>query len=417
MDGLLIDSGEEMRRENRRREHGRRVLIIVQNLPVPLDRRVWLESQALRDAGFGVSVICPKGPGDARFEELDGIRLYKYRPAPATHGVIAFLYEFTYCWLATLWLTGKVFRRDGIDVIQACNPPDTFWALALLFRPFGVSFVFDQHDLCPEVYQARFEKPSRALLGGLKWLERASYSTAREVIVTNALYRETAMARGKLAPESVTVVRNGPLPDRFVRGEPDPSLRRGRAFLCCYLGIMGPQDGVDLVVRVARAIRELGRDDVQFALLGFGDMLEQLQQLAIELGVDDCVEFTGRADDEMVRAWLSTADAGIVPDPKTPFNDVSSMNKTVEYMAFGVPLIAYDLRETMATAESAGVYVKTPDPIDFARTLLDLLDDPERRADMARFGRAKFERELSWPHQRDRYVAVFDCLLTPGTDE
>jgi glycosyltransferase involved in cell wall biosynthesis len=388
------------------------VLIIVQNLPVPLDRRVWLEAQALRDAGWGVSVICPKGPGDPKFAELDGIRLYKYRPAPATHGALAFFYEFTYCWLVTLWLALKVYRRDGFDAIQACNPPDTFWALAVLFRPFGVRFVFDQHDLCPEVYEARFERPSRLLLGGLRALERASYHSADAVIVTNALYRETALRRGNLEPSCVNVVRNGPLPDRFVRGEPDPALRRGRTYLCCYLGIMGPQDGVDIVVRVARAVRDFGRDDVQYALLGFGDMLEGLQVLARELGVDDCIEFTGRADDTMVRAWLSTADVGLVPDPKTPFSDVSSMNKTVEYMAFGVPLVAFDLRETMATAEGAGAYVHEADATAFAHVLLELLDDPEHRVEMGKLGREKFERELSWLHQAETYLAVYDSLRT-----
>lgn len=384
-----------------------RVLIIVQNLPVPLDRRVWLESQALRDAGFEVSVICPKGPGDPSYQELDGVKLYKYRPAPATQGVVAFIYEFAFSWLATLFLAIKAYRRDRFDVIQACNPPDTFWALALLFRPLGVRFVFDQHDLCPEVYLARFAKPSRALLGGLKLLERASYRTAQEVIVTNALYKDTALRRGHLTENNVTVVRNGPQPDRFKRGEPVPELRRGRRYLCCYLGIMGPQDGVDLVVRVARAIRDIGRDDVQFALLGFGDTEDELRALAEQLGVSDSVEFTGRADDRMVHDWLSTADVGIVPDPPTPFNDVSSMNKTVEYMAFGLPVVAFELRETMATAGQAGTYVGASDPVAFAHTLLALLDDPDRRQRMGAFAREKFERELSWPDQARAYVGVY----------
>ena len=401
------------RRDKRARAD--RVLIIVQNLPVPLDRRVWLESQALRDAGYGVSVICPRGPDDSRFEVLEGIRIHRYRPAPATHGIVSFVWEFAYCWLVTLWLAVKIYVRDGVEVIQACNPPDTFWALALLFRPFGVRFVFDQHDLCPEVYDARFEKPNPILARGLRVLERASYATAHHVIVTNALYHEIALVRGHLQPARVTVVRNGPIADRFVRGEPDESLRRGRHFLCCYLGIMGPQDGVDLVVRLAKEVRATGRDDVQFAILGFGDELDNLRALAKELRVDDCVEFTGRADDAMVRAWLSTADVGIVPDPKTPFNDVSSMNKTVEYMAFGLPVLAFDLRETMATADAAGAFVPQPDAASFARVLLELLDDPERRAKMAAFGRDKFERELAWHDQATKYVAVYDAMLARPT--
>jgi glycosyltransferase involved in cell wall biosynthesis len=399
-----------MFRRHNRRGRDPRVLIIVQNLPVPLDRRVWLESQALRDAGYGVSVICPQGPDDSRFEVLDGIRIHRYRPAPGTHGIVSFLWEFAYCWVVSLWLAAKIYVRSGFDVIQACNPPDTFWALSLFFRPLGVRFVFDQHDLCPEVYEARFEKPNPVLARGLKLLERASYATAHHVIVTNALYSEIARDRGHLADDEVTVVRNGPIADRFVRGEPDDALRRRRRYLCCYLGIMGPQDGVDLIVRVAQAVRATGRDDVHFAVLGFGDELDNLRSLAKELGVDDCVEFTGRADDAMVRAWLSTADVGIVPDPKTPFNDVSSMNKTVEYMAFGLPVVAFDLRETMATADAAGAYVLQPDAAAFADVLLELLDDPDRRAKMATFGREKFVRELAWQDQAAKYVQVYDTL-------
>lgn len=396
----------------RRNRRGRepRVLIIVQNLPVPLDRRVWLESQALRDAGYGVSVICPRGPQDSKFEVLDGIRIHRYRPAPATHGIVSFVWEFAYCWLVSLWLAAKIFVRDGFDVIQACNPPDTFWALALLFRPLGVRFVFDQHDLCPEVYDARFEKPNPVLARGLHLLERASYKTAHHIIVTNALYRGIALERGRLDPADVTVVRNGPIADRFVKGEPDESLRRGRKYLCCYLGIMGPQDGVELIVQVAQAVRARGRNDVQFTLLGFGDELDNLEAMAASLGVDDCIEFTGRANDDMVRSWLSTADLGIVPDPKTPFNDVSSMNKTVEYMAFGLPVVAFDLRETMATADAAGAYVPQSDAESFATVLLEVLDDRQRREKMATFGRDKFVRELAWHDQATKYVEVYDAL-------
>jgi glycosyltransferase involved in cell wall biosynthesis len=399
-----------MFRRHNRRGRDPRVLIIVQNLPVPLDRRVWLESEALRDAGYGVSVICPCGPEDSRFEVLDGIRIHRYRPAPATHGIVSFLWEFTYCWVVSLWLAAKIYVRNGFDVIQACNPPDTFWALSLFFRPLGVRFVFDQHDLCPEVYEARFESPNPVLARGLKLLERASYATAHHIIVTNALYCEIARDRGHLAADDVTIVRNGPIADRFVRGEPDDTLRRGRRYLCCYLGIMGPQDGVDLIVHLAHEVRAKGRDDVHFAVLGFGDELDNLRALAKELGVDDCVEFTGRADDAMVRAWLSTADVGIVPDPKTPFNDVSSMNKTVEYMAFGLPVVAFDLRETMATADAAGAYVPRPDVASFVDVLLELLDDPDRRAKMATFGREKFVRELAWHDQATKYVQVYDAL-------
>jgi glycosyltransferase involved in cell wall biosynthesis len=392
-----------------------RVLVIVQNLPVPLDRRVWMECQALVAAGYGVSVICPRGERSedrAKFEELDGVRIYRYRGAPQARGALAYFYEFAYCWLVTLALAVRVYRRDRFDVIQACNPPDTFWALALLFRPFGVPFVFDQHDLCPEVYEARFEQPSRGLLRALRLLERASYRTAGRVIVTNPFEREVALQRGRLQPDDVVVVRNAPLADRFVKGAPRPEVKRGRRYLCCYLGVMGPQDGVDIAVRAAASIvYDLGRDDVQFALLGFGDSFDELRALADELGVRDHVEFTGRADDAMIAAYLSTADLGLVPDPPTRFNDISSMNKTVEYMAFSVPLVSFDLRETRTTAGEAGLCVEPAGPEQFARAIVALLDDPARREQMGRRGREKFERELSWEHQAGAYVGVYDQLF------
>ncbi|MCU1429538.1 MAG: glycosyl transferase group 1 [Actinomycetia bacterium] len=390
----------------------RRVLIIVQNLPVPLDRRVWLECQALVAAGYGVSVICPRGdrPEDcSSFEVLDGVNIHRYGGTPKAEGVVGFFYEFAYCWLVSLFLAIRVYRREGFQVIQGCNPPDTFWALALLFRPLGVKYVFDQHDMCPEVYQARFERPSRLLFAALKRLERWSYRSADQVIVTNAIEREIALQRGGRDGADVTVVRNAPLSDRFVRGASHPELKRGRTYLCCYLGVMGPQDGVDIAIRAADVIvHKLGRSDVSFALMGFGDSFDDLRALVEELDVGDYVELTGRADDTMIGQYLSTADVGLVPDPPTAFNDISSMNKTVEYMAFTLPLVAFDLRETRATAGAAGVYVGGNDPAAFADAVVALLDDPDRRAEMGGRGREKLVRELAWEHQADAYVHVYD---------
>jgi glycosyltransferase involved in cell wall biosynthesis len=392
----------------------RRVLIIVQNLPVPLDRRVWMECQALMQAGYGVSVICPRGerPEDrSRYEVLDGVHIHRYRAAPPSRGVGGFLYEFAYCWLATLALAVLVYRTEGFDVIQACNPPDTFWTLALLFRPFDIKFVFDQHDMCPEVYQARFARPSRLLLAMLRWLQRWSYRAADHVIVTNPFERDAAVATGRCSFDDVSVVRNAPLCSRFVRAAAVPELRNGRRYLCCYLGVMGPQDGVHIAVQAAKVlVHDMQRDDVQFALLGFGDSFEELQALAHDFGVAPWVHFTGRADDVMIREYLSTADVGLVPDPPTAFNDLSSMNKTVEYMAFSLPLVAFDLRETHATADRAGIYAPGETAEQFAKAIVMLLDNPDRRREMGEFGRAKLEEELAWEHQIDVYIAVYDGL-------
>lgn len=390
----------------------RRVLIIVQNLPVPLDRRVWLESKALVDAGIGVSVICPRGATDSKREVLQGVHIHRYAPPPVANGALGFAWEFVYCWVMTLLLAIKVKWREGFDVVQACNPPDTFWLLALLFRPFGVRFVFDQHDPSPEVYTTRFERPSKVLHNGLKWLERASYRTATHVIVTNALAGERAQRLGPLPDDRVTVVRSGPDANKFTRGEPQPALRRGRRFLCCYLGVMGPQDGVDTVVRAADVIvHDLGRDDIAFAVLGFGDMYDELVSLSKQLDLEDYVEFTGKADDTKLTAYLSTADIGLVPDQKTSFNDIAAMNKTVEYMAFELPIVATALRETMLTAEGCGRFVDSASPHDFARAIVELLEDEGTRREMGARGRARVEESLAWEHQAKIYVGTYRRLL------
>lgn len=404
------------RRPRRRHDHASpRVLIIVQNLPVPLDRRVWMECQALVGAGYGVSVVCPMGPGDPAFEVLDGVRIHKYPPPAPAAGVRGYLYEFAYCWLQAARLAVKEYRRTGFDAIQACNPPDTYFALAALFRPFGVRFVFDHHDLCPEIYVARFGARGRLLLRALQSLERATFRVADHVISTNDSYRGIAIGRGGRRPETVTVVRSGPDLRRLTRVAPAPELKAGKPYLACYLGIMGPQDGVSTVLDAASVIvHEMGRTDCHFALLGFGDCLEELRRQAHRDGLDGFVTFTGRAGDEVLRRYLSTADIGLSPDPKSPFNDLSTMNKTVEYMAFGLPVVAFDLKETRVSAGAAASYVPDGDVAAYAKAVVRLLDAPERRAAMGAAGRRRVVEALAWEHQSPRYVAVYRDLLGRG---
>jgi len=275
-----------------------RVLIIVQNLPVPFDRRVWLECQALVAAWYGVSVICPKGKDDPKYQEIDRVRIYKYRPAPPTTTTLSFLYEFAYCWLMTLWLTIRVALRDGFDVMQACNPPDTFFAIGALFRPFGKKFVFDQHDLCPELLESRGQEYSRLLHRGLLLLERCTYATAKHVISTNESYRRIALTRGRKRADDVTVVRTGPDPDKVKRIAQHPEHRRGRNHLVVYIGVMGPQDGIDYALRaIAHLVHVLGRKDTSFTMIGKGDAFDDLTALCRQLDLDDYVLFTGRAPD------------------------------------------------------------------------------------------------------------------------
>jgi glycosyltransferase involved in cell wall biosynthesis len=392
------------------------VLIIVQNLPVPLDRRVWLECQALTAAGYEVSVICPKGPGDPGYQVLSGVHLYKYAPPPQAKGVLGYLLEFVYCWLRTARLTAKVWRRAPFNVIQACNPPDTYWALARLWRARGVRFVFDHHDLNPEVFRSRFGEPeglaARVQLAGLYWLERKTFHTADRVISTNQSYQRIAWERGDVPVEHTTVVRSGPDTSVMKPGTPKPALRNGRDHLVAWLGIMGPQDGVDGVLEVARrVVREHGREDVQFALLGFGDCLEDLKKQCAEMGLDDYVTFTGRVGPPEIADYLSTASLGLSADPLSPLNDVSTMNKTMEYMAYALPVVAYRLTETVVSAGDCAVYLEPGDVDGFAKELIGLLDDPARRQSLGSAGRARAEQVLDWRPQAQAYVGVYDDLF------
>jgi glycosyltransferase involved in cell wall biosynthesis len=398
--------------------HGRqRVLIVVQNLPVPLDRRVWLECRALVAAGYGVSVICPKGPGDTAFEELEGVRIHKYPPPPPAVGLLSYIFEFLYCWLRTAALAVREYRRVGFAVIQACNPPDTYFALAALFRPFGVKFVFDHHDLCPEIYTAKYGQAGGGVYRVLCRLERLTFKLADHVISTNGSYRQIAIRRGGRDPESVTIVRSGPDLRRLTRGPAVPQLKEGATYLCTYLGVMGRQDGVDLLLDAVRVVvHEMGRRDCHFALLGFGDCLDDLRRQVARDGLEEWVTFTGRAGDDTVCRYLSTADIGLSPDPKSDFNDLSTMNKTVEYMAFSLPVVAFDLKETRVSAGEAAAYIADGDVTGFAKAIVELLDDPERRAEMGRVGRDRVLQELAWEHQAPRYVAVYDRLLNVMRD-
>jgi glycosyltransferase involved in cell wall biosynthesis len=391
-----------------------RVLIIVQNLSVPFDRRVWLECQSLTDAGFEVAVVCPKGPGDPAFARLSGVELYKYRPYAPGGSRISFVLEYLYSFFATLALSLKASRRRRFTVIQTCNPPDIFWPIGLLFRIFhGSFFVFDHHDLCPELYQSRFPNGNRLIYKALRFMERRTARSADHVIATNDSYRQVVIRRHGVDPANVTVVRTGPDTARLRRITPDPALRRGRSHLVAYIGVMGPQDGVDLVLEIADiVVHRLNRRDISFTLIGSGDCFPDLIAQRDLLELADFVSFTGRIPDAEVAAILSTAQIGISPDPKNPLNDLSTMNKTMEYMAFGLPVVAFDLRETRVSAGEAGVYATPNDVSQLAQLLVELVDDEPRRASMGAAGRARIERELAWSHQAPRYVGVYENLVS-----
>lgn len=398
------------------------VLIIVQNLPIQVDRRVLLELHELLDSGYQVSLICPKGPGDPGRENIDGARIYKYAPAPPAKGLPGYALEFGYSWVRTALLSIVARRRGGrFHVIQACNPPDTYWLLARLWRPFGVKFVFDQHDLNPELFLSRFGTPTsqgKALqLRGLTWLERMTYRSADRVISTNESYKAVAINRGHRDPADVVVVRSGPDTRRMRPIYPEDP-RPDDSYLLAYIGIMGPQDDVDQILKVMAELRRRGRKDIRAVLMGFGDCLDELRQECTQLGLDDQVTFTGRVDRKAIGEYLSRADIGLCPDLKTPLNDVSTMNKTMEYMAFALPSVSYDLVETRVSGGETVRYVPSGDVAAFADEVERLIADKELRVSLARKARRRVSEQLDWRAQARAYRHVFDTLTgSRGTDD
>jgi glycosyltransferase involved in cell wall biosynthesis len=386
----------------------RRGLVIVEDLPVPFDRRVWTETKTLRDAGWRMTVISPKGEGATRWHErIDGIEVFRY-PLPTTAaGFVNHLAEYAVAIPATLILALLAWRGRRFDVVHACNPPDFFFPIGWLFQRLGSAFVFDQHDLSPEVYVAQGGRRGGLVHRVLLWCERRTYRTADVVIATNETYRRFALERGGVDPDRVFVVRSSPDPSRIHRVEPDPSLREGRQHLVAYLGTMGQQDGVDLFVEAARHVAAARPGQVRFVAMGGGPMLEELREQVRREGLGDDVTFTGRVPDEFVRRVLSTADVAISPDPANDFNEYCTMNKTLEYMAVGVPVVAFDLEETRVSAADAAVYATPNDPAGLATLTMELLDDPDRRAAMGEIGRARVAGDLSWSNSARNLLAAY----------
>lgn len=390
----------------------RRVLIIVENLPVPFDRRVWLEATALRDAGYEVSVICPKGKNYMQSREtLEGIHIYRHPlPVEGDSGALGFLVEYGVAFFWELFLAWKIFLTRGFDILHACNPPDNIFLVALTFRPFGVRFVFDQHDINPELYIAKYGKKG-PLYYVLLALERLTYATAHLVIATNESYRKIALSRGRKRPEQVHIVRSAPDTTRFRPVEPDPALREGRSYLVAYVGVMGKQEGIDLLLDAVRVItHEHGREDILFVLIGSGPERPHMEEYAKRIGVAPHVRFTGRIPDEDLLRYLSTADVCVNPDRVNEMNDKSTMNKIMEYMAVGKPIVQFDMTEGRFSAQEASLYAKANDPRDFAEKILELLADPERRRCMGEFGRRRMETELDWRFSREALLRAYASI-------
>jgi glycosyltransferase involved in cell wall biosynthesis len=390
----------------------RRVLILVENLPSPFDRRVWQEATTLHANGYGVSIICPTGKGyEKHYEEINGIHIYRYDLPMEAEGAKGYAIEYSAALWHTFRLAWKVKREQGFDVVHACNPPDLLFLIGGFFKLFsGKKFLFDHHDINPELYEAKFGR--RDFFWKLMvWLERMTFKTADVSIATNESYKKIAIERGGMNPDKVYVVRSGPMLDRLKIIPPVESLKHGRRYLVGYVGVMGKQEGIDLLLQAARHIvKEMGREDVHFGLVGGGTSLDEMKQMAADLGIAEYVTFTGRVPDQDLLEMLNTADVCVNPDVSNEMNDKSTMNKIMEYMALGKPVVQFDLTEGRFSAQEASLYAEKNDPVDMARKIVELLDDPERRARMGEFGRNRVVNELEWDYEAPKLLAAYADL-------
>lgn len=392
---------------------GKKITIVVENLSVPFDRRVWQESLSLKEAGAEVTVICPKTKAfSLEYEELDGIRIYRHTLIEANR-TLDYLKEYLSALYHESRLLWKVFRKHGKqDVIHACNPPDLIFIAALPFFLFTkCKFLFDHHDINPELWIAKFGKKGLGYKAMLL-VERLTYFFAKHAIVTNESYKEIAITRGKKSPQDITIVRSGPDLTKLKIGDSKPEVKNGFKYLVGYIGVMGKQEGIDLLLQsIQYIIKEKKRSDIRFCLMGGGPALEELRELNKKLELDKFVVFPGRVSNEYLADVLNTADVCVNPDVPSEMNDKSTMNKIMEYMAFGKPIVQYTLKEGMFSAREASLYAKNTDTTDFAKKILWILENPEQAHAMGAFGRNRVEKELCWEFEKPKLINAYKKIL------
>ncbi len=395
---------------------GKHLVLLIENEAVPFDRRMWNIALALRDAGAQVSVICPIfGKDNERTVVLDGIHIYRYRNVFADGSVKGYVREYATAFLKSMLLVHTLLFRGRIHVVHAANPPDIFWPLALYLKLFRIRFIFDEHDLAPEAYLSRFEKPieERDILYRLQRLfQGLSYRVSDAVLSTNLTYQNIALERLPRLKGKSYVVRNGPDTRLFYPRPADPALRRGRSHVAAFIGVMAVQDGVDYILRaVDELVHRRHFTDFLVYLIGKGDDWDRLQSLAETLRIQDHVVFTGRIPDPEALALLATADVCLSPDPQNPLNDLSTMTKVMEYMALGKPTVSFHLKENTFSAGDAALYVNNNDPVAFAEGMLRLFQSPGESRRLGEIGIRRVQESLSWQQQVKRLYEAYTFVL------
>ncbi|MFW6015724.1 MAG: glycosyltransferase family 4 protein [bacterium] len=391
----------------------RKILIIVENLPVPFDTRVWQEATTLVKNGYVVSVISPKGKGfEKEYELIEGVHIYRHDLPLEGNGFIGYVREYYTALKEEYRLAKKVYNDVGFDVIHGCNPPDNIFLIANRFKKYGVKYVFDHHDICPELFYAKFKKKG-LLYKSQIWLEKYTYKSADMAFVTNQSYKKIAIERGNMNEESVFVLRSGPNLDRLKIQPPKKQIKKGKKYMIGYVGVIGQQEGIDYLLDAARYIKhDKGRDDIFFGIVGSGPYLSEVKEKIYDMQIEDIVQFTGRVSDEVLLDYLNTADVCVNPDEYNEMNDKSTMNKILEYMALGKPIVQFDLTEGRFSAQEASLYAEKNNAIDMADKMLYLLNNEELRNKMGEYGRARVVNKLSWEYTSqallDGYNYLFD---------
>jgi len=390
----------------------KKVLIIVENLPVPFDSRVWKESCSLLNAGYEVTVLCPRGKGYTKgFEVLGGIRIYRHPMPREGNSPLGYVYEYGSALFWEFFYTLWIYLRHGFHVIQGCNPPDDIFLIALPFKLFGVKYVFDHHDANPELYFSKYGKTGFFYKAQV-WLEKLTFRFSDVVMSTNNSYKELAVSRGGLAPEDVFVVRNGPDLSTFKPVQPKTELKYGKSYLVGYVGTMSIQEGLDILLDVAEHIRNSGRQDVHFTCVGGGPSLASLRKMTTDKDLQGLVNFTGRVPDDALLDVLSTADVCVNPDKPCQMNDISTMIKIMEYMALGKPIVQFDLKEGRFSAGQASLYSDNNNQVpDFAAKILWLLDHPEERKRMGQLGQKRVAQELAWDYSVHNLLSAYERVF------
>jgi glycosyltransferase involved in cell wall biosynthesis len=390
----------------------KKVLIIVENLPVPFDSRVWKESLSLRDNGYHVTVLCPRGKGyTKRFEVLEGIRIFRHPAAKEADSPLGYVWEYAWALFWEFFYAWWIYVTVGFDVLEGCNPPDDIFLVALPFKLLGVKYIFDHHDANPELYFSKYERKD-IFYRVLVFLERMTYRFSDVVITTNNSYKQLALTRGKKSADDVFVVRNGPDLNTFKAVAPNQTLKYGKPYLVGYVGNMSVQEGLDILIDVALHIKNQGRTDVHFTCVGGGPGLAALRKMVLEKSASDMINFTGRVSDEVLVEILSTADVCVNPDKPCEMNDISTMIKIMEYMALSKPIVQFDLSEGRFSAQDASVYSDNKDQVSsFAAKILWLLDNPAERERMGQFGRKRVESELAWQYSVQNLIASYERAI------